>query len=148
MESCTCVECQSACLHDPGRFLPGQTSRLAAFFQISQEELYKKYLILKHLKVRGRTIWVPAPAKLKSQRPVTKPGHKARDHHENESGRCIFLTEDGRCSIQDAKPYECGAYMGCKHTFQGRPYKDSAVEDYFFSKWKGFQSELPELPQA
>lgn len=149
MQACSCDACASACRNDPGRFLPGEIDRLAAYLKISVEELWREYLILKKLSLKGSFIWVPAPAKFKTKfRYVTKPGHRAKDYHEKERGRCVFLNSEGLCTIHAVKPYECGAYMGCKHTFQGRPYKAAQVEAYFFKHWKGHQDELPELPSA
>lgn len=149
MEACRCEKCSSACRTDPGRFLPGEVERLAAHLGMDAGELYRTHLILERLEWRDRTIWVPAPAKLKTRfRYVTKPGHRARSYHEAERGTCVFLTEEGLCAIHSVKPYECGAYMGCRHTFQGRPYKASAVESFFFNHWKGAQDTLPDLPDA
>ena len=148
MEACSCKDCLSACQTDPGRFLPGEVERLALHLGVNSEELFKQFLILKRLVHRDKVIWVPAPAKKKAQRFVTKPGHRAREYHELEKGTCVFLTTEGLCSIHAVKPYECRAYMGCRHTFQGRPYKSSQVEAYFYSHWKGHQDELPDLPLA
>lgn len=148
MDSCTCEACVSACKHDPGRFLPGEVARLAEHLGLAVEEVYHRYLIVKKLVHRGREVWVPAPAKRKAQRWVTKPGHRARDWHEAEKGTCVFLDERERCSIYPVRPYECAAYMGCRHTFQGRAYRDQDVAAYFFARWKGHQEELPQLEQA
>ncbi len=149
MESCSCDACTSACRTDPGRFLPGEVERLADFLRINVEQLWRDYLILKRLQHKGSSIWVPAPAKFKTRfRYVTLPGHRARDYHDTEKGTCVFLSEQGLCTIHAVKPYECGAYMGCRHTFQGRPYKASVVESYFFHHWQGHQNGLPDLPQA
>jgi Fe-S-cluster containining protein len=51
----------------------------------------------------------------------------------------VFLSEDGLCRIHPVKPFECAAYMGCRHTFLGRPYRKKDVEAFFVSRWRKWQ---------
>jgi Fe-S-cluster containining protein len=70
---------------------------------------------------------------------LAAPGTVVPDFYEDEKGRCVFLDRDGACRIHEAKPFECAAYMGCKHTFLGRPYKEKDVETFFISRWRKYQ---------
>jgi Fe-S-cluster containining protein len=135
MESCNCPECVSACRNDPGRLLPGDLAKLAGFLDIRKEELQENYLVKIPLSKKEQ-VFALAPAKRKGKRFVAKPGSIAKDYYADERGECIFLDKEGLCSVHDAKPFECGAYMGCKHTFLGRPYKEKQVEEYFFKRWR------------
>jgi Fe-S-cluster containining protein len=135
MESCNCPECISACRNDPGRLLPEDLSRLAKFLHITEKELLENYLVRIPLSIKEQ-VFALAPAKRKGKRFVAQPGSIAQDYYAKEHGECLFLDEKGLCSVHEAKPFECGAYMGCTHTFLGRVYKEKQVEEYFLKRWK------------
>lgn len=137
MIGCSCPDCVSACLNDPGRLVPSDLPKIALKLGISVQELIDNYLVKKKYSCKNTTVIIPAPAKYKGKNLLCQTGKTAPDYYEKEKGRCIFLDKKGLCSIHDSKPYECSAYMGCRHTFQDRPYKEKAVEDYFISKWRG-----------
>lgn len=137
MSGCSCKDCVSACQKDPGRLIPSDLPKIAAKLKISVSELVDNYLVKKKYSHKNITVIIPAPAKLKGKNLLCQPGKIAPDYYEEEKGRCIFLSEDGLCAVHDVKPYECSAYMGCKNTFLGRPYKTKMVEDFFISKWRG-----------
>ena len=135
MKSCNCPECISACRNDPGRLLPEDRAKLAKFLDIGETELLENYLVKIPLSKKEQ-VFALAPAKRKGKRFVAKPGSVAQDYYAREHGTCIFLDEAGLCSVHDAKPFECGAYMGCTHSFLGKPYKEKQVEEYFFKRWR------------
>jgi Fe-S-cluster containining protein len=84
----------------------------------------------------GHTVNALAPAKKKGRRFIAAPGTIAPGYYAEEKGRCIFLNDKDRCSVHEAKPFECGAYMGCRNTFLGKPYRARAVEEFFYKRWK------------
>lgn len=138
MDSCSCENCVSACKNDPGRLLPEQLSPLAAFLNVTVDELVISYLV--KIPMGGKEpVYVYAPAKMKGRRFVAEPGSIIPDYYTGERGRCVFLDEKGLCSVHQVKPFECGAYMGCKNTFLGRPYREKQVEEYFYSRWKRYR---------
>jgi len=139
MESCNCPECVSACSTDPGRFLPEDIQKLAGLLGISQAELLDQYLV-KILLSSKDSVYGLAPAKRKGKRYIAAPGTVAPDYYARERGVCVFLDEQGACAIQGAKPFECSAYMGCKNTFLGRPYRKNYVEEFFLLRWRKAQS--------
>ena len=137
MSGCSCPDCVSACHNDPGRLLPSDLKKISSFLKISEKELINTYLVKKPYKYKNTVVLIPAPVKLKGKNMLAQPGTVAPHYYEKEKGKCIFLSDEGLCIIHEAKPYECSAYMGCKNTFLGRPYKAAQVEDFFLSKWKG-----------
>ena len=138
MTSCNCDKCISACKNDPGRLIPEDLPKLAEFLNYSVEELIISSLVKIPLTSKNE-IYAYAHAKLKGKRLLAKPGTVVPDYYSKERGTCIFLDENGMCTIHEVKPFECGAYMGCKHTFMGKPYKEKQVEEYFLMKWKRYK---------
>jgi len=141
MDACACEKCVSACRRDPGRLIPGDVKKIAAFLGIGEKELLERYLVRIPAKGGNRRVSVhfPAPAKIKASRFLAAPGTVVPDYYDAENGRCVFLTSEGNCQIHEVKPFECAAYMGCKHTFLGRPYKEKDVETFFISRWRKAQ---------
>ena len=137
MESCSCDECISACKNDPGRLVPDDLPKLSKFLSIDISTLEKEYLVRIPITYNGTTVHALAPAKRKGKRFVAEPGTTAKDYYTDEEGVCIFLDDQGMCGVHEAKPFECDAYMGCKNTFLGRPYRERQVEEFFFKRWKG-----------
>jgi len=138
MKACKCANCLSACFYDPGRLVPEDLKRIAAFLQISELELIRKYLVFIPFKSKWGKGYQLAPVKLQHQRAILSAGEIAWPGYSQKPGRCIFLQENGDCQIHPVKPQECRSYMGCTHTFNGRPYDSETVENYFWRKWDGF----------
>jgi Fe-S-cluster containining protein len=136
MKSCNCPECVDACRNDPGRLVPGDISKLGGFLGIDEVELVKNYLVKIPF---SKNVYALAPAKLKGKRFLIQPGGVTPDYYAGERGSCIFLDGAGLCKVHSVKPFECAAYMGCKNTFLGKPYKERQVEEYFFLHWKKFK---------
>ncbi|HSQ35117.1 MAG TPA: YkgJ family cysteine cluster protein [Candidatus Binatia bacterium] len=138
METCSCERCIGACRNDPGRLVPADLKKIAAFLKISESQLKADYLVHIPAAAKNGRVYFYAPAKLKAGRFLAAPGSIVPDYYESEKGRCIFLSEEGLCAIHPVKPFECAAYMGCRHTFLGRPYKKKDVENFFISRWRKF----------
>ncbi len=114
IESCTCAECVSCCTRTPGWFAPGEAEKAAALVGMPFDEFRSAFLVLDYWEGGddGR-IFVLAPGKVEieekargAQRPVTW-GYAFR------RGRCVFLSEDDRCRIHEAKPMECRGALAC-----------------------------------
>jgi len=142
MDDCQCPRCVSACLSDPGRLVPDDLPKIAAFLKISEKELLSQWLVRIPIQIKKEAILSLAPVKKKGNRWLAPAGSIVPDYYPKEKGRCLFLDENQRCSIQPVKPFECRAYMGCRHTFLGRPYRAVDVERFFFSRWRKFQEAL------
>jgi len=136
MENCICPGCVSACRNDPGRLVPDDVRKLSRLLGISERDLENDYLVRVSVASGGHTLHALAPAKRKGRRFVAAPGTAAPDYYAKEDGRCIFLDDNDRCSVHEAKPFECGAYMGCRDTFLGRPYRTKTVEEFFHRRWR------------
>jgi Fe-S-cluster containining protein len=139
MDACACEKCVSACRRDPGRLIPGDVKKIADFLNIGEKELRERYLVIVPARDRTRNIRFLAPAKIKAARFLATPGTVVPDYYDRENGRCVFLSPKGACTIHEVKPFECAAYMGCRHTFLGRPYREKDVEAFFVSRWRKFQ---------
>ncbi|MBN2400567.1 hypothetical protein EH223_09250 [candidate division KSB1 bacterium] len=136
MDACRCEKCVSACRNDPGRLIPADLKKIAAFLKISESELKTAYLVRIPATARNNRIYFFAPAKIKAGRFLATPGTTVPKYYDTDKGCCIFLSPEGLCTIHAVKPFECAAYMGCRHTFLGRPYKKKNVEEFFISRWK------------
>lgn len=112
IESCTCAECVACCTRTPGWFAPGEAEKAAELIGMPFDEFREKYLVQDYW-VGDPDIPVLAPGKvgveeqaLGAQRPVSWGYAFAR-------GRCVFLNEDDRCRIHEAKPMECRGALAC-----------------------------------
>lgn len=135
MESCSCPKCISACCNDPGRLAPEDVQKLAAELGITPADLIATYLVKIPL-TPGDNRYALAPAKRKGKRLIAEPGTVVPDYYAAERGVCVFFDGEGGCTVHGAKPFECRAYLGCKHTFLGKPYKEKDVEEYFLLRWR------------
>jgi Fe-S-cluster containining protein len=142
MDACACEKCVSACRSDPGRLIPADVKRIAAFLGLSEKELLARYLVRMPAKGKNRHIQFLAPAKIKAARFLAEPGTVVPEYYAGEKGRCVFLTAENICTVHAVKPFECAAYMGCRHTFLGRPYKEKDVEAFFVSRWRKSQDAI------
>lgn len=131
MNDCTCDKCSAACVNKPGWFLPGEAERAAAHLGIPLVQFFRD-----HLGVDWRegepTTFVLAPA-LTTMEPGTEyPG--------DPQGRCVFLGEDGLCTIHPVKPFECREYL---HD-QARA-ETQARHEQVADAWKDYQQQIKDL---
>lgn len=103
---CRCTECQAACRHKPGWFLPGQVERVAEHLGCSVEHLFAHHLMVDYLGENefdeAETVFLLAPAIV--------GGTPGEEYPADPRGVCVFF-QDGRCAIHAAKPYECRATL-------------------------------------
>lgn len=100
--SCTCKDCQAACMNKPGWFRQGEAEKAAAGMGIPLQEFFDKYLMIDYMYDRnglGRNVFVLSPNTIDH-----KPGTEI---HGLSLGQCVFFTAEGRCSIHENKPFEC-----------------------------------------
>ena len=136
MKNCNCPECVSACKNDPGRLIPDDMDKISQFLGISKKDLMNK--LVKKEQSAKYGIYSLAPVKFKGKNMLVQPGNVVPDYYASEAGKCIFLNSQNLCEIHPVKPFECMAYMGCKNTFLGKPYKEKTVEEFFTVKWKNY----------
>jgi len=140
MDACSCERCVSACRRDPGRLIPGDLKKIAVYLGLGEKELLESSLVRIPATGGSRRLHFLAPAKRKAGRFLAAPGSIVPEYYAHEKGTCIFLTEENLCLVHAVKPFECAAYMGCRHTFLGRPYKEKDVEAFFISRWRKYQN--------
>lgn len=81
--------------------MPGEVEKLAKFLNITLEELFATKLMVDWFETGSElpeTLFVLAPAIVGE-----KPG---AEYPSEPEGTCVFF-KDGRCSIHEAKPFEC-----------------------------------------
>lgn len=114
LEGCRCERCIHACSKQPGWFAPGEAEKTAESMGMDFEIFKNKFLVIDHCDDHQAedAPYVYAPRKVD----VDSEGCSIRTYAEQSMrSKCIFLTEDNKCSIHSTKPYEC------KHTFMCRP---------------------------
>lgn len=99
---CSCDNCVSACKKKPGWFAPGEIKPAADLLGMSEKDFFDKYLSVDYWGKPDSWLFVLSPATLNAT-----PG---KEFPLDPTGQCVFLTEDGKCSIHEAKPYECKSY--------------------------------------
>lgn len=99
---CSCDKCVSACHRKPGWFLPEEIKPAAELMGLSEKEFFDKYLSVDYYGDPDKFLFVVAPA--------TENSTPGQEYPLEPGGRCVFLTEDGKCQIHAAKPYECKHY--------------------------------------
>ena len=98
--SCTCKRCVSCCEQKPGWMKPGEAERMADFLGLSLADLFAQFLAVDWW-VSTTDVFLLSPA-LAGEEPGTEMPYIAE-------GRCVFLTEAGRCRVHPVKPFECAA---------------------------------------
>lgn len=137
---CKCPECTEFCLIEPGRLIPSDMPKIAAYLNITVPELINNYLVKQpyRRKIQGEMFYMAAPAKYKGKNLIAQPGTVIQDYYDDERGRCIFFdTETSECKIHPVKPAECLFTLVCKKTFREKRLKPKEVEEFFLIKWKG-----------
>lgn len=107
---CTCRRCVNACKQQPGWFAPGEAEKAAELLGIPFEE-FKKFIIKDSCddQYAENAPYIYAPRKIG----VDLPDSEFREYQQKrKQGTCVFLKED-RCSIHQAKPYECAKIKAC-----------------------------------
>lgn len=135
-DSGTCATCVSACQRRPGWFLPGEAEKAAKLLGLTLVELFQQRLTADFWyedETIATTTFVLSPL-VEGQEPGTEtPLNGFR-------GRCTFLTDDDRCEIHEAKPFECAQwYCGVHKDDLPVPHVDVA------RAWSDHQGQIAEL---
>lgn len=111
---CKCSECVDACKAQPGWFKYGEAEKAASLYGLPFKEFREKFLILDHCDNPyindAPYVWAP--------RKVDVDGKDDRIRsfeNQRKEGKCIFLQRN-RCSIHEAKPFECREALPCENT--------------------------------
>jgi Fe-S-cluster containining protein len=134
-ESGTCSSCRAACSHKPGWFLPGEAEKVAEYLGVTLAELFKTRLAVDWWEADHNfdtDVFLLAPAIEDEEPGAEYPG--------NPRGRCVFLTDDERCSIHAVKPHECRQHW-CGEV---RSQVDDRHKDVA-EAWQGHQDQIKEL---
>ena len=99
---CSCEDCTSACYRKPGWFLPHEIKPAADLLGLTEQEFFDKHLSVDYYGRPDSFTFVLSPA--------TTNAVPGEEFPFNPNGRCVFLTEDNKCSIHNAKPYECKTF--------------------------------------
>lgn len=93
--ACRCNACSHGCTMGSGFLAEGDSKKIAAFLNITEDELKKQWLeeveMLNKKQLRPRI--------LRKNKPY---------------GRCIFYDDKKGCTIHAVKPLQCKISMGCK----------------------------------
>ena len=105
MNECSCSECQNACKHMPGRFLPAEAEKAAEHLGLTLKEFFDKSLGVN---------WWEADSEIKEDTfflaPAITTMNPGSEYPGNPGGQCVFF-KGGKCSIHAVKPFECREYQ-------------------------------------
>lgn len=129
--ACSCNSCVSACKHKPGWFKPGEAEAAASLVGMPLKEFFDKYLMADFwVNILPPDTYVLSPA-------VEDNAGKVAPF--SAFGKCVFL-EDDKCSIHEAKPFECKAY---DHATSSQASYENHKEAGM--AWLGHQDQIKEL---
>lgn len=118
--ACACDKCRTACLRNPGWFLPEEAR--AAIRAGYAKRMMRDWLEPSSEAGNDDRIYILAPA---------SEGHEGDDAPDFDffsmltmftggfkKGRCVLHTEDGRCEIHSTgfKPFQCRTALLCNRT--------------------------------
>lgn len=110
MTDCSCSSCVGACRSNPGWPTPAEAARFIA--DGHAKKLMCDWLEASEVIGNDDRIYLLAPA---------AHGHEGEFAPEMSffdffftKGRCVFLTEENRCSVHDHKPMQCRMAMPCQ----------------------------------
>lgn len=101
-EDCSCDECVGYC-ERPGWFLPDEVRVAAEYLGLSLREMFERYLVVD---------WWGGGSDIDHHVGILAPGKPSETGRVASIGfvrgeGCVFLNEDGKCSIHAVKPHEC-----------------------------------------
>ena len=136
--TCACAGCQMCCRHMPGALIQGDLELIAehtgnGVHEGNQVALSLDWLLEHFEASEGARIIVGAHGP--DPQAVSIPSLVPR---LTEKG-CIFLTEDGHCSIHEVAPFGCAYHDTHMTKEEGDPRSQAAVESQY-SAWKNGDS--------
>lgn len=131
---CGCSACVDACKTRPGWFLPGEVAKAAEVLGITEAEFFERHCAIDWYEDHPDDVFVVAPA--------LKHGSPGEMYPRNPRGTCALLTDDGRCSIHDVKPFECRGYLHTDSREQVEERREHIVDQW---RSKNAQEEVRRL---
>lgn len=137
-ESCSCDQCVTSCFHKPGWFLPGEAELAAELLDMDLQEFFNEYLGVD---------WMGLSHDWDEDTFILAPSHRnmkaGNMYPAQPEGQCIFLTDDNRCRIHEAKPFQCFSFLHNEDT--GDPPAGRPLNKYTAENWKDCQGQIKEL---
>lgn len=113
-KACACAACVKACETNPGWFAPGEAEKAADLLGMGFAEFRDKFLV--------REYWVGGAHVYAPRRTCQPEGFVVARWSDNfMEAPCVFLTEEKRCRIHSAKPFECRETASCDPCHSGGP---------------------------
>lgn len=113
---CACTECQSCCRVQPGHLLPGEMERIA-------EHLGK------HLDAVKPLFWAsPGALVMNTQTGIQFRIGTITPKYDRRRKACVFLTEEGHCSIHEVAPFGCAYFDTHQSAAYGRSLSTWGLE--------------------
>jgi len=98
---CSCEMCKTSCRSMPGSLAPGDLERIVEFSKPKDEVKF----VESHFQASEGTVAVT-----ESGEDVIIPTIVPA---QNEDGKCVFFTEEGKCSIHRVAPFGCRNFKTC-----------------------------------
>lgn len=110
--SCRCDKCVGTCCSEPGMLAPGDLSRIAAYVGA---EPGGQFMLRNFEAAEPRPCTAVGsehtPPEVCGTVPYVRPAiHKSGIR----KGRCVFLTDDDRCSVHPVRPFGCAVCNACE----------------------------------
>lgn len=129
---CRCVKCQSACSYKPGWMAPEDVAPLANLLNLSEDELFTRFLAVDWWEDGDDTLFVLSPAVVEND-----PG---QEFPYEPRGTCVFFNATtGSCEVHLAKPLECRV-AGCGEKNNSLSRHHAVAET-----WRGHQDIVSRL---
>ena len=93
---CSCNSCNHGCKFGSGALAGDDSKKIAAFLEVSEEDLKKGFL--EEQELFNKKILRPR---------LIKDG-------KNPYGRCVFYDDEKGCTVHEVKPLECKTSIQCK----------------------------------
>lgn len=133
--ACVCKKCTDGCRQRPGWFRPGEAEQAAELLGVTLSKLFQAKLAV--------DAWVGSEGGLPETfvlAPALVTATPGQEYPFNPTGRCVFLTEEDRCQIHVAKPYECAVAHHVNTAEVEHAARRGVVE-----AWQSYQGQIREL---
>lgn len=129
--TCACKECVDCCKRQPGSLAPGDLERIAAARGETLDEAKKNF-------------WASPGAVVKnSETGRTFRVGSITPRFDRRRGRCVFLTDDDRCSIHAVAPFGCAFFSPHMDFDQGHGRSAIMVRQMMKPEYQQLRDSLP-----
>ena len=129
---CACTQCQQCCREQPGHLLPGEMETIADHLQQPLVEVKKLF-------------WASGGAVVMNN----ATGRQFRigtitPRYDRRKKRCVFMTDDGLCSIHAVAPFGCAYFDTHQSADYGRSLSTWGMQQIQkSSEYKTLRDSLP-----